>query len=498
MIGDFFRNNMLIMLVIYAILFFMMGQAVILKLNRRSRLKMAKSLWLLAGYGFSHGINELVVIVMRVKEASLSPETTRVLHNTELGFKALSFMFIFWLGICLLTDYFERFRPLKWAGVAVSACWGALAVFALTTGESARYLAVADNLARYMFALPGFLMSGAGLWRQVREIERFSIPSLVTNLKGLSVTFFFGAFIVGAIANEPVLWPARIVNRHSFFDFVGVPTIFFRSIFLILTTYFVIRIVHVFKVEREYRLEEALRRQVLLRERERIGRELHDGIIQSIYGVGLKLEQVSLLSEKKPAEARAQLNASKEDLNRVIQDIRDYIQELQPEDFSCVSIREGISELVREYRESGIVQIELNFQGQQGEELNIIQINNILQILRELLTNAVKHSHAAKVQVLIGFGSSEMVIRYHDDGVGFDPAILEKENLRGEKQGLRNVFYRVGMMQGTVFFHTAPWQGSSFEITVPYKKLNYAGGVFADAPGCFIQPASTTSITGSD
>lgn len=478
MIAAFFRDNMLVMLVLYAILFFLMGFAIVLKWNRRSELKLAKSLWLLAGYGFAHGANEIVKIVKRLNEAQLSELMFPAILSTELVFKAVSFMFVFWLGLSLVSEHFKRFRNWQYVGVLLSVSWVGMAVHAFVMRENTLYLGVADNLSRYMFAFPGFLLGACGLWLQVREVEKFGIPALVRSLKGLAVVFLCGSFLVGLVANEPVFWPATVLNKQAFFEFVGVPVIFFRSLFLISLTYYVIRSVDVFEIEREFRLEEALRRQVLLHERERIARELHDGIIQSIYGVGLMLEQALLLADRRVDDSKKQLSYAKNDLNKVIQDIRDYIQELQPDQFYCVSLREGVGELVREFRENVVMQVTLQMDGLQAEELNIIQINNVLQVLRELLTNAAKHSRADQVNVRVDFKTQEIVIHLDDDGIGFNPVLLQHEDKR--KQGLKNVFYRVAVLQGTVVFHTAPGHGTHYEITVPYKRLSFAGGMFVD------------------
>ncbi|MBS4023111.1 MAG: sensor histidine kinase [Dethiobacter sp.] len=488
--SDFYRDNRLIMLVIYSIMFFLMAFAILLKCNRKSGLKMARSLWLLAGYGITHGLNEIVVIAVHVKESQMSDSVLFALHTLELALKALSFIFIFWLGIYLVLGYYKKYDFLKIIGAAMSIGWFGLVVYALMFHGEPLYLALADNLSRYMFAAPGFLLSGVGLWLHVREVEAFRIPYLVRNLKALALTFFIAVFAVGLVANEPVLWPATVLNRHTFLETVGIPVIFFRSLFLLFTTYFVIRIVDVFEVEREFRLEEALRRQVLSHERERIARELHDGIIQSIYGVGLKLEQATILAEKRLKEARTQINSAKDDLNSVIRDIRDYIEELKPVDLSPVSLREGIIHMVGEFRERAIMQVELVFEGQQGSELNIIQINNIIHALQELLTNAVKHSRAENVVVNVKFNPEEIIIRVDDDGEGFDPDTLKAEAPGGEKQGLRNVFNRVSMLQGTVAFYTSPGRGAHFEICLPYRKLGLSGGFFINDPEYFKRQAN--------
>ncbi|EEG78212.1 sensor histidine kinase [Dethiobacter alkaliphilus] len=484
MLGFYFDNR-LFMLVVYAILFFVMGSAIILKTNKKSELRLARSLWLLAGYAIMHGITELIIFVHKISSVEALPVMDVTLQYAELFFKAGSFMFILWLGICLITDYFEKYSVLKIIGVVICSAWVMLAVYMLGIQGGELHWAMINNLSRYMLALPGFLMSGVGLWLQKREVAMFHVTSLVNNLRGMAITFFGAALFIGTIANEPVIWPATVLNREAFMDFFGVSVIFFRSWILIFITYFVIRIVDVFEVEREFRLEEAMRQQVLMEERERIGRELHDGIIQSIYGVGLKMEQSLLLADKRLAEAKRQLRCGRDELDNIIQDIRDYIQELQSPDFSTTSLEEGARQLVEEVKEYSMMQINLTVQGKPAADLNIIQTNNLLQSLKELLTNIAKHSRAERSEVFINFGAENIRIRISDNGVGFDPVELDGPQRGSGRQGLKNVFYRVGMMQGTVVFHAAPGQGTNFEINVPYKKARCGEGVLIKDPSYF-------------
>lgn len=485
MINDFFNNNFLIIRVLYAILFFLYAFAIVLKLNRRSELNLAKSLWLLAIYGIFFGVVELIIITRLVKSHQLSAQTIYWLDNAELFFRAAAFMVMLWLGIRLVSEILPRMRYLYWVGSALSLMWIWVAMYTLVFSHDRWYVGMMDNLSRYIFALPGLLMTGYGLLLHVREVEKFKIPNLIKHIKGLAYTFFAGAFLVGMIATHPVLWPAVILNRDTFMNVVGIPVIFFRSIYLVFVTYFVVRIVDVFEVEREYRLEEALKRQVLGEERDRIARELHDGIIQSIYGVGLKLTQHALLCEKDPAEANRQLSAAKNDLDRIIHDIRDYVDELHLEDYSCVSFREALTQLVDDFKDRALMEVDFAVTGKQAGDLNIVKVNHIIQIVRELLTNAAKHARASLVRVRVTFREQDFIVHVSDNGVGFNPDTLNSFRQSGEKQGLENAFHRITMLQGIVVFHSAPGHGTRFEITFPYSKLNYLQTAFVQSPGYF-------------
>jgi signal transduction histidine kinase len=481
MMNDFFNNNMIIMRVLYTVLFFLYAFAIVLKQNRRSELKLARSFWLLAVYGFSFGINELITIILMVKEETMSPDVQGALRQADMLLRVFAFMVIFWLGIRLIREVYPRFHILYWTGLGMSLLWTVMFLFTAMFRYEPYTLAVLDNLARYMFAAPGLFLSGYGLLKHVREVEQFRVPMLVKNIRGLAYTFFWGTFIVGLVASHPVLWPGAILNRESFGQLVGVPLVFFRSVYLVLTTYFVVRIVNVFEVEREHRLEEALKSQVLAEERDRIARELHDGIIQSIYGVGLKLKQFKILCEKKPADAVRQLDMVQGDLDNIIVDIRDYITELHLDDYSCVSLREAMEKLAEEFRKHAMMAMDFTVQGRQGGDLNIVQVNHILQIVRELLSNAAKHSRGTRVTLNLKFRENELTIRLGDDGQGFDPDQLEVGEDSRKAQGLNNIFHRVSMLQGEIVFHSAPGQGTHYEITFPYSKLSYLQSAVKDA-----------------
>ncbi|EEG78209.1 sensor histidine kinase [Dethiobacter alkaliphilus] len=478
MISEFFAENMLLMRIIYMMLFFLYAFAIALKINRSSELKLAKSLWLLAVYGALFGITELITIILLIKESGLSAEWVQILSSGDLFLKAVAYQVIFWLGFRLVADIYPQVRSLKRVILAVSGLWLLMIAFVWALGNQHLYLMMIDNLSRYMFSAPGLFFTGYGLIQHSKEVEKFNIPSLVNHIKGLAYTFFFGVFIIGMVPSHAILWPAAILNRETFEAFVGAPIVFFRSIYLIVMTYLVVKIVSVFEVEREHRLEKALKRQVLAEERDRIARELHDGIIQSIYGVGLKLKQFTILCRKKPEEADRQMEFVKKDLDKIIQDVRDYIEELHLDDYLSVSLKEALQQLIVEYRENAVMEVEFSVEGKQVGDLNIVQVNHILQIVRELLSNAAKHSRASTVTVRVSFREDNLVLRIFDDGVGFNPQTVKIDPQAGQNQGLDNIFHRVVMLQGTIVFHAAPGEGTRFEITLPYTKLSYLQSSF--------------------
>lgn len=96
------------------------------------------------------------------------------------------------------------------------------------------------------------------------------------------------------------------------------------------------------------RLTEALRDLAVLEERERISKELHDGVTQSIYSVGLSLQGSLTLLKRDPAKAGERVDAAIAELDNVVSDVRSYIFELQPKTVEEKGFSAAISELVRD------------------------------------------------------------------------------------------------------------------------------------------------------
>ena len=98
------------------------------------------------------------------------------------------------------------------------------------------------------------------------------------------------------------------------------------------------------------RLHENARRLAVLEERERIGMDLHDGIIQSIYAVGLALEYARVALDEDPKQSQQKIEQAIDGLNKTIRDIRTYILDLRPRHFVGLNLKEGLQRLVDEYR----------------------------------------------------------------------------------------------------------------------------------------------------
>jgi len=171
------------------------------------------------------------------------------------------------------------------------------------------------------------------------------------------------------------------------------------------------------------RLHTRVQRLAVVDERIRIGRDLHDGIIQGIYAVALSLEDVPDLMTEDPAEANARVPSMNVRLNSAIGDIRTFIEGLGGEP-SAASIGSRLAGLADELLTSGArmaLDLDLADVAEVDERLSTPAATQLLQIAREALSNAVRHSGAPRARLSLRAHDAEAELSVEDNGVGFDP-----------------------------------------------------------------------------
>jgi len=211
------------------------------------------------------------------------------------------------------------------------------------------------------------------------------------------------------------------------------------------------------------RLHSDARRVAVLEERERFGMDLHDGVIQSIYGVGLVLENARATLREDPKSAETRIQKAMDDLNRTIRDIRNYILDLRPRQLRGESLIEGLNRLIQEFRQN--TKLEVSLAGPKAPLSNVPQPNAmaLFHICQEALANIAKHANAGKVTVDLWTTSDRLLLEIHDDGKGFD---MEKAN-KTVGHGLANMQTRVANVGGDLDIISAPGEGTTILAWVP-------------------------------
>ncbi len=197
----------------------------------------------------------------------------------------------------------------------------------------------------------------------------------------------------------------------------------------------------------------------LLEERERIAMELHDGIIQSLYALGMHIDL--LRTENKPIDGE-QLTPVIIGLNEVIEDIRRYILNLRQQPNRQKSIRECLVEMVERLHVSGKIQIMVDAP-EITPPFTPATFEAICLIINEAVSNAVRHAEASQIQVHAQLVDGHFNVCIEDNGKGFDMgAIPNTDGL-----GLRNIHQRTRLYGGEVKIDTAPEKGTKVYLTIP-------------------------------
>ncbi len=196
------------------------------------------------------------------------------------------------------------------------------------------------------------------------------------------------------------------------------------------------------------------------RDRDRIAMDLHDGIIQSLYAVGLGLEVAVDELADGPEEARERVDASIRQLSEVVEDIRRYIYELRPSRFSG-DLRESLDTLAREFEERAGPTITVALP-REAPHVDDEQALAVLHIAQEALNNVHKHARARSVQVRLSADDGVVRLVIADDGIG-----LDRREFPEHHRGLRNMKLRAELAGADFDIESAAGRGTSVTLTLP-------------------------------
>ena len=208
------------------------------------------------------------------------------------------------------------------------------------------------------------------------------------------------------------------------------------------------------------RLHAQVRGMAVVQERDRISRDLHDGIIQSLYGVSLSLEDIP---ELPPDEAEERVDRAIDALHVAIRDIRHFIHGLTSEAADGGDLPSGLVALANDLRHNALLEVDTAIDPAADPRLPAHVGTELLQLVREALSNAARHASATRVVVGLRAHAGRAIVEVVDDGRGFDPDLP----VGPEHHGLANMRARADAIGAALDVRSRPGEGTRIIVTLP-------------------------------
>ena len=460
---QFFELNFTLVYLMYGLVFVLLGMAIALRSSHRSRLELASGLGWLAGFGVMHGFYEWGVIFIPVQETYLNPAGVKFLESIHVVMLALSFGFLFQFGVEMLRSFWPGLVAVP---LAVMVVWMMLFFMPgfVVTRDVTHWHQNAIIWARYMIGFPAGLMAALGLKVQAKKtLENLNLNGIYKTLKVGGGALVAYAILSGLVVPQGNFFPASWLSETNFNNWLGLPVPILRSFTGLVLAIAIIRALEVFDLEIDQMIEQIEMERNLAFERERIGRELHDSTIQTIYTAGLLVQSARQKLPENDKSAQ-RLDRAMDVLNEVIAGLRAYIDVLRPtQDYQTLA--EVIRSCENDSRWSSLINIETTIDLPGDIITNAPQIQHIKAILGEAISNAVRHATARQVRIDASHENNHVAIVIQDDGQGFQ----EMQNRKG--YGLRNMRDRARLLGGSLSIESRPGVGTTVSLIAPLEVM---------------------------
>jgi len=197
-------------------------------------------------------------------------------------------------------------------------------------------------------------------------------------------------------------------------------------------------------------------RLAVFEDRDRIGRDLHDLVIQRLFAVGLALESAARLPD--PGAVADRISTAVDEIDETIRDIRRTIFEISSAHRSGRQLRRQVSDVVADATASLGLEPSVRLTGPVDSIVNPQIWEHLLATLREALSNVSRHAGAHSVDIDLRV-EDDVVLAVRDDGCGFTPG--------GRESGIRNIRHRAKTLGGSLVLRSEPGRGTELTWTVP-------------------------------
>ena len=219
--------------------------------------------------------------------------------------------------------------------------------------------------------------------------------------------------------------------------------------------------------------------QAVLSERNRVARELHDTLEQGLTGISLQLEAVASTIQSSPSTAKQSLAVARQMLRYSLEETRRSVMDLRSQALESNDLPAALSTLAHQMTLGTPIHADVRIEGQR-RRLDAAQEHHLLRIGLEALTNAVKHSGATRIDILVRFSPAATELVVADDGCGVHADGGESEVGRFGLQGMRERANKIGAV---LELDSGPRGGTRLAVSVPAGAPAARVTVLAHDPG---------------
>ncbi|UCZ52114.1 sensor histidine kinase [Bacillus shivajii] len=211
--------------------------------------------------------------------------------------------------------------------------------------------------------------------------------------------------------------------------------------------------------ERAYEREKSLQ-EVVVQERNRLARELHDSVSQQLFAASMMMSTINEMNPPEDEGLRKQLELVGKMIEQSQLEMRALLLHLRPAALKGKSLYEGIKELLLELKEKVPIQI-----NEKIEDLSLAKgvEDHLFRVLQESLSNTLRHAKANHLEVLLIERDNYIILRITDDGIGFNV----EETTGSSSYGLDNMKERAEEIGGTLKIVSLKNEGTRLEVKVP-------------------------------
>jgi two-component system sensor histidine kinase DegS len=205
-------------------------------------------------------------------------------------------------------------------------------------------------------------------------------------------------------------------------------------------------------------------------ERQRIARDLHDGIVQTYTSLAYKAELCSKLIDVDPVRCRLELSTLSKELRKVIEDLRSLIYDLRPMSFDDIGFDSTVESYLDRLKSSSGMEFSYQVEGKPYKLCSLVAIS-LLRIIQEACINSLKYAKASVVTIVLKYLENSLELSIADNGKGFDSSTLPKCTREDNSGfGLSMMKERVYLLSGTFDIQSDIGEGCTIKVKIPLNQ----------------------------